>query len=449
MQKVLVVGISESGFCAARLLLAMNKSVFLFDDQLKGQTLVKARELVGQGCFLLRRREDVQAAELDLAVVSPSIAPGHPILELMAERGVPVISEIELAYRYCLGDVLAVTGTNGKSTTVGLLGRMLSEDGRKSVVCGNYGNAFSGEVLKDCSAFVVEVSSYQLEHVDRFRPKIAALLNIAEDHLMRHKTMENYLAQKLRVFSNMREGDVAVLNADDPVVVRAAEVIPAQLCWFSAEGRVKRGCDIRSGFICFNGRRVCRVEANHLKGIHNLANVLCAVAMAKLYGVTNAAIKRALSEFYGIRHRMELIGVFKGVEIYNDSKATNIDSAQKAISCFPESKFIRNRVYLILGGREKGEDFKKLFSAMPPHFFCILTGEATENLVRSAEALGYRSWEAVPKFEQAISTAFARCVSGDVLLFSPACPSFDLFDNFEQRGERFTEIVKELTRSQL
>ena len=312
MQKVLVVGISESGFCAARLLLAMNKSVFLFDDQLKGQTLVKARELVGQGCFLLRRRKDVQAAELDLAVVSPSIAPGHPILELMAGRGVPVISEIELAYRYCLGDVLAVTGTNGKSTTVGLLGRMLSEDGRKSVVCGNYGNAFSGEVLKDCSAFVVEVSSYQLEHVDRFRPKIAALLNIAEDHLMRHKTMENYLAQKLRVFSNMREGDVAVLNADDPVVVRAAEVIPAQLCWFSAEGRVKRGCDIRSGFICFNGRRVCRVEANHLKGIHNLANVLCAVAMAKLYGVTNAAIKRALSEFYGIRHRMELIGVFKG-----------------------------------------------------------------------------------------------------------------------------------------
>lgn len=449
MQKVLVVGISESGFCAAGLLLAMNKSVFLFDDRLKAGALVKARELVGRGCLLLSRREDLESAEFDLVVVSPSIAPENPILELMAERGIPVVSEVELAFRYCLGDVLAVTGTNGKSTTVGLLGRMLSEDGRKNVICGNYGNAFSGEVLKDCSVFVVEVSSYQLEHVDRFRPGIAALLNIAEDHLKRHKTMENYLAQKLKIFSKMSECDVAVINADDPVVVEATKGISAQHCLFSAAGRVRRGCDIRSGFICFNGRRVCRADVNRLRGVHNLANVLCAVAMAKLYGVANAAIKRALSDFYGIRHRMELVGVFKGVEIYNDSKATNIDSTRKAVACFPEAKFIRSRVYLILGGCEKGEDFKKLFSAMPSHFFCVLTGEATENLVRAAESIDYRAWEAVPEFERAVSTAFDRCVGGDVLLFSPACPSFDLFDNFEQRGERFVEIVKSLTRGRL
>ncbi len=449
MQKVLVVGISESGFCAARLLLTMNKSVFLFDDDLKGKALLKAKELVGLGCFLLTKWDDVLAGQFELAVLSPSIPPEHPVVALMSERSVPVISEIELAYRYCLGDVLAVTGTNGKSTTVGLLQRMLEEDGRKSVVCGNFGNAFSGEVLKDCTTFVVEVSSYQLEHVERFRPKIAALLNIAEDHLLRHKTMENYVAQKLRLFAGMQADDCAVLNADDPIAAKAASGIGAQVFWFSAEGRVKRGCDVRSDFICFNGRRVCRLEANHLKGIHNRANVLCAVAIAKLYGVTNAAIKRALSEFYGIRHRMELIAVFKGVEIFNDSKATNIDSAQKAIACFPEEHFEKNKVWLILGGREKGEDFKKLFSGMPPHFFCILTGEATESMVRAAEELGYRSWEAVPDFGLAIATAFSRCVSGDVLLFSPACPSFDLFENFERRGERFAEIIKELTRGQL
>jgi len=376
----------------------------------------------------------------DLIILSPGIPDSiTPVVEAR-KKGIPIWSEIELAYHFLKGTLIGITGTNGKSTTTELTGKMLQEGGKRAYVCGNIGKPLI-EFCKNSKAddfYVIELSSFQLETIVEFRPHIAALLNLAEDHLDRYPSVEPYYQAKMRIFKNQKENDFAAINYDDPYIRSHAESIHSNKFWFSRKVVPPSGIYSQEGLVrVISGASIVNFNLGKLKGVHNLENTLCAASIGLLCGVTNKAMQRAIESFTALHHRMELIGEKNGVQYYDDSKATNVDAVVKSLESFPGD------IHLIMGGKDKGCDYKVLSDLVKTRVKrLLLIGEAKERI--ASELGSVRKPEFFSTLEEAVKSAARSAQKGDVVLLSPACSSFDMFLNYKERGRVFRETVNKL-----
>jgi UDP-N-acetylmuramoylalanine--D-glutamate ligase len=442
-KKVLVVGLGKSGFAAALFLRRRGAQVTVSDVR-SAEVLAKdipalieegiAVEAGGHGLLTFRRQ--------DLIVVSPGVPLDTPELVQVQKFGLPIIGEVELAAHYLRGKALAITGSNGKTTTTTLCGEILKTGKLPTQVGGNIGVPVISlvEDSRDDGWSVLEVSSFQLETTYEFHPQIAVILNITPDHLDRHGTFENYQAAKERIFARQTAEDALVLNADDEATKSAAARAKSRIFWFSQAKVVRQGAFIQDGVICFRpteqggAEPILRVAEIPLKGTHNVENVLAAVCAARLAGVDAESIRTAIVNFRAVEHRLEFVATLNGVDYYNDSKATNVDASMKAIAAFPGG------IHLILGGKDKNSDYRQMRALMQERVKTVYTiGAAAEKIHTHIEG-------AVPvvsagTLEEAIARAAAAAQPGEIVLLAPACSSFDQFENYEHRGRVFKEVV--------
>lgn len=431
-----VVGMARSGVAAARLLHSRGESVFVTDS---GKPQASA-ELDALGIPWEGGRHTVSGfLKADEIIVSPGVPLNIPPLQAARDKGVPIISELELASRYLKGDVVGITGSNGKTTTTTLVGEILKAAGKTVQVGGNIGTAMCGLVDTSTPATinVIEVSSFQLDAIVAFRPYVAALLNVTPDHLDRYPDFAAYRQSKFRIFENQCETDIAVLNRDDANVYPPPEKLRARRHYFSRTDGIAEGAFRFGGMLYLNGTAVMAASDVRLRGEHNIENVLASMAITSTYGVQSSTLTSVISEFRGVEHRIEYVASVRGVAFFNDSKATNVDSAIKAVDSF------EHNVILILGGRDKGAPYDPLIRAMRGKIkHVLLIGEASE---RIASAIDNKfPVTQMPSLEDAVRKGAAIGEPGDVVLLSPACASFDMFDNYEHRGRAFKKAVQEL-----
>ena len=442
-KKVLVVGLGKSGLAAALFLRRRGAQVTV-SDQRSAEALAKeipslleagiAVETGGHGLLTFRRQ--------DLIVVSPGVPFDTPELVQVRNFGLPVIGELELAARFLKGNVLAITGSNGKTTTTSLCSEIFKAGGAKTLVGGNIGLPVIAMVEESESDTwsVLEVSSFQLETTESFHPHIAVILNITPDHLDRHGTFSNYAAMKERIFANQTGEDFLILNADDPVAQQAASRARSQIFWFSRSKIVRRGAFVLKGVVGFRDSEQASpepmfpVSAISLKGEHNVENVLAAVCAARVGKIPAEVITRAVESFRAVEHRLEFVTNIRGVEYYNDSKATNVDATAKAIEAF------QGNIHLILGGKDKDSDYTQLSALLKERVKTVYTiGSAAEKI---ASQIGkVTALTPAGTLAKAVSQAAEAAQAGDVVLLAPACSSFDQFENYEHRGRVFKELV--------
>ncbi len=442
-KKVLVVGLGKSGLAAALFLRRRGAQVTVSDIR-SAEALAKDIpalleeginvEAGGHGLLTFRRQ--------DLIVVSPGVPLDTPELVQVRNFGLPIIGEIELAARFTKGKTLAITGSNGKTTTTTLVGEILKAAGLPTLVAGNIGVPVISLVddTTDDTWSVLEVSSFQLESTQQFHPQIAVILNITPDHLDRHGTFENYALAKERIFAAQDENDCVVLNADNARAASAASRSAAKVYWFSLEHPVTQGAWVEAGHIVFRMdgfvETVMPLNAIPLKGEHNVENVLAAVAASRLAGATPEVIRRAVENFKAVEHRLEYVATINGVEFYDDSKATNVDATAKAIAAFSTG------IHLILGGKDKNSDYTLLSDLLRTHVKAVYTiGSAAEKI--ESQLRGVVSIHSCETLDRAVTTAAAAAHPGEVVLLAPACSSFDQFDSYEHRGRIFKELVHE------
>ncbi len=378
----------------------------------------------------------------DLIVISPGIPDTiEPIAEAK-KKGIRVISEIELAYPFLKGTLVGITGTNGKSTTVELTGAMLRAADKHAIVCGNIGTP----LIQYCESsqpndyYVIEISSFQLETIYDFRPHIAAVLNLAEDHLDRYPSVEPYFKAKMRIFENQKENDFAVVNYDDPYLRTHIQNVRSNRFWFSRKEKPPSGLYNSDGLVkTVSGGSVVNFSLGRLKGVHNLENTMCAASISLLCGVLPKPMQRAIENFEGLHHRMEFVAEVGGVSYYDDSKATNVDAVVKSLESFA------GNVFLIMGGRDKGCDYRILDALVRERVKkLLLIGEAKERIASELGKPGQFAF--YNSLEQAVKDAKNSAASGDIVLLSPACSSFDMFANYEERGKAFANAVRNLRR---
>jgi len=446
-KRVLVVGLGRSGVSSAIFLQEHGAKVIVSDSKAEAQLQSEVPALLDRGISIETGRHGERTfRDQDLIVVSPGVPSDQPQLQHARTLGIQVIGEVELAFRFLQGKVLAITGSNGKTTTTTLVGEILTKSGKKTLVGGNIGTpviSLAGQSTPE-TMVVLEVSSFQLESIEQFCPWIGAILNITPDHLDRHHTFQAYVDAKARLFENQGASDIAVLNADDPtcVALQKENKIKGRLLWFSRKDRVENGAFLSGGQIIFrqNGQEqpVLSRSDIQLKGEHNLENVLAAVAMTMVAGCTPQQVRQAVKEFRAVEHRLELVATINGVTFYNDSKATNVDATVKALESFPAN------IHIILGGKDKGSDYTVLNPLLRERVKRVyLIGAATDKIasqVQNATAI-VRSGT----LERAVRQAFEAARPGDVVLLAPACASFDQFENYEHRGRVFKELVHSLT----
>ena len=440
-QCFLVLGLSRSGKAAAEFLLARNAFVYIYDD-LAGERIEQtAVYLESKGAKRFKKEELKKAASLcDGLILSPGIPIDHPIAVAFKRGGKAVLGEAELAARYLHNPVIAVTGTNGKTTTVSMLTETLQKGGMGAFSCGNIGAPtldFVGRAEEQIA--VEEVSSFQLETLQSLRPHIAVVLNITEDHLNRHYTMENYIFLKAKLLKNLTETEFAILNYDDNTVRSFAEKTRAQVLYFSVRERV-RGAFLENGSLYFGKEKIMSVDDLSAGGLHNVQNALAVIAAAKIMGVKTTDIVTALSQFKGVRHRIEFVGEIDGVRFVDDSKGTNVDATLKAVEA------MKTPTVLLLGGKDKGYDYSKLFVGLKDSrvVHAVLYGENRYKLLKSAMEAGFANLTLCDKFSFAVQIAAMKAERGQTVLLSPASASFDEFVGYEERGDKFAEIVKSL-----
>jgi len=443
-KRVLVVGLGRSGVASALFLQSRGARVTVSDakseDQLREQipTLLDAGIAVETGTHGERTFRNQ-----DLIVVSPGVPVDAEPLKQARALGQPVIGEIQLASEFLPGPIVAITGSNGKTTTTTLVGEIIAASGFKTLVGGNIGTAaisLAEQATAD-TTIVLEVSSFQLETIRTFRPKVAVVLNVTPDHLDRHRTFAAYVDAKARIFENQQADDFAVLNADDPTCVDLAKRTRAQVFWFSREREVESGAFIRDGRVIFRARgsaqTVLAVSEIPLKGSHNLENVLAAVCAGALMGCAAEKIRAAIVSFQAVEHRLEYVATIGGVEYYNDSKATNVDATMKALQSFPAN------IHLILGGKDKGSDYTVLNNLLRERVKSVYTiGAAAEKI--QSHIKGTTQIVASGTIESAVKQASSTAQPGDIVLLAPACASFDQFQNYEHRGRVFKDMVGQL-----
>lgn len=442
-KKVLVVGLGKSGLAAALFLRRKGAQVTVSDIR-SADALGKAIpalleegiavEAGGHGLLTFRRQ--------DLIVVSPGVPLDTPELVQVKAFGLPIIGEVELAARYLKGKTLAITGSNGKTTTTALCGRILEAGKLPVQVGGNIGLPVIALVdeSRDDGWSVLEVSSFQLETAYQFRPEIAIILNITPDHLDRHGNFENYAAAKERIFASQAAEDALVLNADDDVASRSAARAKSRIFWFSSKRVVRQGAFVHEGAVVFRASEqaapefILKVENIPLKGGHNVENVLAAVCAARLAGVAPEAIRQAVEAFKAVEHRLEFVANINGVDYYNDSKATNVDAAAKAIAAFAGG------IHLILGGKDKNSDYRQLRPLLEERVKTVYTiGAAAEKI--ETHISGAVPIISAGTLDQAVAKASEAARPGEIVLLAPACSSFDQFENYEHRGQVFKELV--------
>ena len=449
-KRVLVVGIGKSGISAAMFLRGLGARVTVSDTRsavaLAEQipTLLDAGIMVesgGHGLLTFRRQ--------DLIVISPGVPLDTPEVKQVIGYGLPVIGELELASRYLHGSVVAVTGSNGKTTTTSLIGKIFADSGKPTQVGGNIGlpviELIAGSA--DETVNVLEVSSFQLETTEQFHPRIAVILNITPDHLDRHGSFEKYVDAKEKIFANQTPEDALVLNADDVTTQMCAAHAQSQgkptVYWFSGTKIVRQGAFVRDGVVCWIEKEgaktepVLPVSEIGLKGAHNVENVLAAVCAARLYGIEAEKIRTAVASFKAVEHRLEYVCTSNRVEYFNDSKATNVDAAIKAVASF------KGCVHLILGGKDKDSDYTQMNEVLTGRVKTVYTiGSAAEKIER--QLAGVVKIVAAGTLASAVAKAAQAAVAGDVVLLAPACSSFDQFENYEHRGRVFRQLVMDL-----
>jgi len=438
---VSVVGLARSGVAACLLLRRLGAVVLASDAKPRSALGGEVPTLEAEGVRVSAGGHPAEAfGGAELVVVSPGVPKDLPVLQEIRQKGLAVIGELELAWRVMEAQVIAITGTNGKTTTTALSVALLREQSRPVLVAGNIGTPLSAHALTfpPDGIVVAEVSSFQLETIETFRPRVAAILNLTADHLDRHGSFDEYVRAKLRIFENQTEADCAVLNADDPVTAQLASRTKAPVVFFSRIRPLDHGVFCQEGWIVarLNGdvERICPVSEIFLRGTHNLENVLAATACALWTGIAPEPLRRAIGLFRGVEHRIEWVRDLQGVAYYNDSKGTNVASTIKALESFSEP------VILIAGGRGKGQDFGPLAEAARGRVRClILIGEDREKIRRClGEAIASAFAESM---EDAVRMAREWARPGEVVLLSPACASFDMFENFEHRGAAFKAAV--------
>jgi len=445
-KRVLVVGLGKSGVASALFMKAHGARVTVSDTKSGDELRNEIPVLLDNGITVeTGGHGDRTFQGQDLIVVSPGVPVDAPPLVQARSLGESVIGEIELAAQFLPGPIVAITGSNGKTTTTTLTGEIMTASGFPALVGGNIGTpAISlAERAKPGTVIVLEISSFQLETIQSFRPKVAVVLNVTPDHLDRHRTFEIYAAAKTRIFENQQSEDCAVLNADDPTCVAMSKKTRAQVYWFSRQNEVERGAWVRDGNIVFRDgsgqREIMQVSEVPLKGAHNLENVLAAVCASVLMGCAAEKIRQAVHDFKAVEHRLEFVASIGGVDYYNDSKATNVDATIKALESFPAN------IHLILGGKDKGSDYTVLNELLRQRVKRVYTiGAAAgkiESQIKGPEVVHAET------LENAIRQAHASAQAGDVVLLAPACASFDQFKSYEHRGRVFKEAVQGMAKS--
>jgi UDP-N-acetylmuramoylalanine--D-glutamate ligase len=444
-KRVLIVGLARTGvatslFCAAR-----GANVTATDARTEkaiGDVLSQLRT-AGVHLELGGHREET-VLDQDLIIPSPGVPADAPLLKSARAKGITIWSEIELADRFLNGRLIGITGSNGKTTTTSLIEHILRSAGISTILAGNIGTPLISRVeeTNDASVTVVELSSFQLELIDSFRPNISVFLNLTPDHLDRHHTLDEYGAAKARIFENQTETDSAVLNADDPATTKYAPAKP-QVFWFSRKQRVAQGAFVRENEIVFrrDGKEetLLKLQDIPMAGAHNVENVLAAVAATRLAGADASAIAKGVRSFSGVEHRLEFVAEIGGVRYYNDSKATNVDATLKALDSFP------GRILVVLGGKDKGSDYTGLQKSLREKtILALLIGAAAEKIEK--QIAGSVAIERAGTIERAVEIASQAARPGDVVLLAPACASFDQFENYEHRGRVFKDLVHQLER---
>lgn len=448
-KKVLVAGGGRSGVCAAGELARNGEKIILFDenDTLCEEDLLAKVECDNKNDIEIRlgAMTDEMIAECSLMVISPGIPTDAPFVCKVREAGLPIWSEIELAYRYEKGRIAAITGTNGKTTTTTLVGEIIKAYNSETFVVGNIGIPYTGLSDKSTgqSVTVAEISSFQLETIVDFKPHVSAILNITPDHLNRHYTFENYAGCKLDITKNQDENDYAVLNYDDPETMKLKERIAAKVVCFSRLAKLEEGVFVDGQDIVIAENKaitkVLSLKDIKLLGTHNIENVLAAVAISYYMGVPVEIIRRVCTEFQGVEHRIEYVKTVNGVAYYNDSKGTNPDAAIKGIQA------MRTTTFLIGGGYNKNSVYDEWIEAFDAKVkYLVLLGETAEEIALCAKKHGFNNIVMVDTLEEAVIFCHKNAKPGDAVLLSPACASWDMFKSYEQRGKLFKEYVKKL-----
>lgn len=444
-KRLLVVGLARTGaatalFCAARGALVMATDARSENEI--GDSIAPLRK-AGVKLELGGHREST-FLDQDLIIPSPGVPADAPLLQAARAKGITIWSEVELADRFLNGRLIGITGSNGKTTTTSLVEHILRNAGFATILAGNIGTPLIARVeqTNDKTITVAELSSFQLELIETFRPNISVFLNLTADHLDRHHTMEEYGRAKARIFGNQTQADCAVLNADDPATTPLAPAKP-HVFWFSRKQRVAQGAFVRDNDIVFrqDGEEelVLKLTDIPLAGAHNVENVLAAVAATRLAGAEAAAIAKGVRSFAGVEHRLEFTAEIGGVRYYNDSKATNVDATLKALDAFP------GRILIILGGKDKGSDYTVLQKPLREKaILALLIGAAAEKIEK--QITGSVAIERAGTIERAVEIASHAARPGDVVLLAPACASFDQFQNYEHRGRVFKVLVHQLER---
>lgn len=446
-KKVLVFGLGISGIGAGQILERHGAEVIMYDGNQK-LTEEKIKKQLGEDSsakIVIGDFPEEVLEKLDMTVLSPGVPTDLPVIEKMREQGITVIGEVELAYQFGKGDVLAITGTNGKTTTTTLLGEIMKNYQEDVFVVGNIGTPYTTAVEKmtDNTITVAEMSSFQLESIVDFRPRVSAILNFTPDHLNRHHTMEAYIEAKENIAKNQTEKDTCVLNYEDDVTRVFGENVKSNVLYFSSQRILEEGIYLENGQIvlAMNGEKtpVCHVDELNILGTHNHENAMAAAGMAAAYGVPVDVIRRTLKEFQGVEHRIEYVAEKNGVVYYNDSKGTNPDAAIKGIQA------MNRPTVLIGGGYDKDSAYDEWIDSFDGKVKkLVLLGATRDKIAETARAHGFEDIEMADTFEE----AFAKCVEnakpGDAVLLSPACASWGMFKNYEERGDKFKELVNNL-----
>mgnify|MGYP005761270241 CR=1 FL=1 len=435
----LIVGVSRSGTGITELLLKRGAKCYVYDDNENDRVKATMSELEDKGAVIVGKSEVFALLrKIDIVVLSPGVAIDHEIPLSAKKLGKKVTGELELASEFCLSSIIAVTGTNGKTTTCTMIKTVLDGAGIKSELCGNIGTPLSTVIdkLTPETVVVAEVSSFQLETVRSFTPHIAVITNITPDHLSRHYNMENYVFVKSKILLNLTESEYAVLSYDDQTVRSLSEKTRGKVVYFSLKEEVN-GAYVSEEKIFYKGKYIIDIADLPVSGEHNVYNVLACVCVAMIMGVDVETLVTSLKSFKGVKHRIQFVRNVDGVDYYNDSKATNIDATIKAVASMTKP------TVLIVGGKDKGLDFDKLFEGIDGSEVkaVVATGESEYRIVESAKKTGYKNISMTPDFNVAVCLAKKLAKAGETVLLSPACSSFDSFTDFEQRGDTFINLV--------
>jgi UDP-N-acetylmuramoylalanine--D-glutamate ligase len=443
-RKISVIGAARSGIAVAKLLQNQGSLVFVSEKASPEKLSTEAQALRDLGIAHELGGHSGRVYDCSLIVISPGVPSNAPVLLEARKRGINVVSEVEVASWFCRSPIIAITGSNGKTTTTTLIGRLLGDAKKKHAVAGNIGTAFSSVVLElaPTDLAVLEISSFQLDHCETFQPRISAIMNITQNHMDRYDhSMEKYAESKARIFMNQKGDDAVIYDADDELTVKIVQSARCRRIPFSVRQRLTEGAYVENGSLvtALDGKRIEVINVNDIsiRGPHNLYNAMAASLVGQLTEVGSASIRATLKNFKGVEHRQEFVREVNGVRYYNDSKATSVEAVWYALQAYDQP------IVLIIGGRDKGNDYSRILDLVQKHVRAIVAiGESADKVEKAFSAT--KPVRRANSIDEAVQTAQHLAQRGDVVLLSPACSSFDWFENYEQRGKVFKELVKNL-----